>query len=152
MSWNIPYLLIFIPFSFPRLSISLSLSLARSVTHTHTLSLSLSICLAIIRKKEDGRVSRSKSSSVRLPRGLLCVHSAPNCLLFPNSIKMGEFSDSLRERDSSCIISRVKESGGGKNVRSPREPILRFSNGRRIRSGTGPNVITPPSYARICCS
>lgn len=132
--------------------VHLSLSLSRALGHTYTHSLSLSICLAIIRKKEDGRVSRSKSSSVRLPRGLLCVHSAPNCLLFPNSIKMGEFSDSLRERDSSCIISRVKESGGGKNVRSPREPILRFSNGRRIRSGTGPNVITPPSYARICCS
>lgn len=94
--------------------VHLSLSLSRALGHTYTHSLSLSICLAIIRKKEDGRVSRSKSSSVRLPRGLLCVHSAPNCLLFPNSIKMGEFSDSLRERDSSCIISRVKESGGGK--------------------------------------
>lgn len=100
--------------SFPRLSISFSLSLSRSVSHIHTLSLSLSICLAIIRKKEDGHVSRSKSSSVRLPRGLLCVHSAPNCLLFPNSIKMGEFSDSLRERDSSCIIPGKRERGGKK--------------------------------------
>lgn len=115
MSWNIPYLLIFIPFSLLFLVCpSLSLFLSRTRSHTYTHSLSLSICLAIIRKKEDGHVSRSKSSSVRLPRGLLCVHSAPNCLLFPNSIKMGEFSDSLRERDSSCIISRVKESGGGK--------------------------------------
>lgn len=94
--------------------LSLSFSLALGLTHTHTLSLSLSICLAIIRKKEDGRVSRSKSSSVRLPRGLLCVHSAPNCLLFPNSIKMGEFSDSLRERDSSCIIPGKRERGGKK--------------------------------------
>lgn len=98
--------------SFPRLSISLSLSLSHSVSHIHTLSLSLYLPRDNSKKRRWPRVALE--ILLRLPRGLLCVHSAPNCLLFPNSIKMGEFSDSLRERDSSCIISRVKESGGGK--------------------------------------